>query len=753
MAANDITTPTIVTETGGLPYATKVVLGMAITGVLNTGMGANNDPANATATYMVTRPGFDATGAATTYTDPVYETRLLRKAWPNDAQNDVTASGSDAVIHSAISDFIHSGDTVTVTIGPDYYDVSGTGSNAVPAGTAVTNSSTNTYPKCILRSLVVPHFRATGSIRDEVIAAHRSARNGKPVACVIFTYSDQHGHSVSFTVATPTLSDWVHPNGLRMVVYAVPNLTASGLVAAGLTDGDVITRTAKAIPWIGNAGSVFDSATSGDGIAQPDEREGPFTFLLDSSGANLPPLFIVVDSATGNDTTGSPNTDLTTATLAANRVVSDAGAHTKAAAVRPNGENVFIYHVDNGGTGYAFNGSANAWNQATPARVWTTYAPHPTLGTKAGCPISSGDNSNAAGKIRFSGMKLSNTSIGAVVSDGNGLLWFDNSLINLTGSVAAVYQWRLAFVTDCSVTGWTTGLVPFGSSKFPPKLVRGNTFSTGASLAISLYCAVANSGDFSLAPVATGNSASQQISSNVVVAYNKLTAYSDTGTDWCKTDPNTAHANWLVACNAVACAAGARSQSLVNLKGDSDQAAGDNFQVWHNALKSPTDASSARANLWYNSKGTSPYSRVNCSLRGNNLAQLNNKTDTFTGDGGASGNRTGAWPAAYGLGFYSNVIEDELFDLLFDGLYTKDGVPNSYTNVSAGDLTPTSSSPSRNLVPAGKAVLPYDLAGNPFDNTGHGTAGPYQYAADIPAPAAAGGAFIYSGLGLGVMGD
>jgi hypothetical protein len=72
------------------------------------------------------------------------------------------------------------------------------------------------------------------------------------------------------------------------------------------------------------------------------------------------------------------------------------------------------------------------------------------------------------------------------------------------------------------------------------------------------------------------------------------------------------------------------------------------------------------------------------------------------------------------------------------------------TATGAGTYTLASGSPLRSKIPAGGAVLSYDLAGNAFGNLGNGSAGAYQYAADITPPSGTGSpAILNSAFGFG----
>ncbi len=801
MAAGDITTISIETETNGMPYAQMTFLGMATLGTFAFGMGTNNDPSAAKVVFTVTRAGYDTAGSVTSVVDTVYGTKVMRKAYPNDAVDDVVTSGSDVVVHVALSDFIYTGDTVTVAIASGLYTKTGVPTNAVAALTSVTNNSVNTYPKPIGRFVTVPYQRVTGNFVVEYHGAHRSARNGKPLACVIFTATDAHSHTSTTTVTTMTLSA-ANYSGIRLPVYSAT------INVSTFTDGDAITVNAKAYPWAGN--QTLDSTAGVDGYTAPDERLSPQAYLLDA-GAALPPLYAVVDSALGS---GSGVASTTLATAEATRCDTIATAKTKIAAIRATGENAFIYLVDNAGTGYAFAGSSTAFT-GTP-RVWTTIAPHPTLGTQAGCPISSGNNTSCNGYLRFFGLSLTNASTGAITGTAaTTLFWIDSCLVNLTGASVGIYKFLVGYATDNSVTAITAGFNTFSTNRSAWKLLRGNA-CTSAVISGHLYCCVANTG-LAGAFLSSANGSAIAPSENAIFAYNKLanTSVTSVFSDIAKTTsvvvthisnsaggatsvtlkcaagtvgikagdaimyPSQHRTRYVVTANVTLTTSGVSTSITPGLTGavdgsgtpvavdaayyrgllfacnslrrtttggshfigisaDNSTAAHDNVLFWHNVIATSSGTSTdARGNFAYNSLLAIWSSRENWSIVGNDFTAFFNKDDTFNPGAGDTPNgvRTGAWTVGYMLGGMSNVFQTNGFGNTdgteFAGLNSKDAPQTAaYTNLSTGDLTPTSGSPSRSMIAAGRAVLPFDLAANAFSNSGGGTAGPFQYTAD-----------------------
>jgi len=114
------------------------------------------DPVGAPKYLYAIRQGYNTSGGATSFTDTLILTQRIRQAYPNHASLDAS--------RVALTDYVYSTDTVT----------------------NVTNNSAETSPKPIA-NWVTPHRAVVGnSISVEIVAAHRNARSGVQVACVVF---------------------------------------------------------------------------------------------------------------------------------------------------------------------------------------------------------------------------------------------------------------------------------------------------------------------------------------------------------------------------------------------------------------------------------------------------------------------------------------------------------------------------------------------------------------------------------------
>jgi hypothetical protein len=116
--------------------------------------------------------------------------------------------------------------------------------------------------------------------------------------------------------------------------------------------------------------------------------------------------------------------------------------------------------------------------------------------------------------------------------------------------------------------------------------------------------------------------------------------------------------------------------------------------------------------------------------------------------GSLNGKITGTWPYDNSVGWMDNHNEG----IAFSGDFDFYGLRSNFTassqsispsvlagyvtdrswaslNTGGGNYTPTTSSVLLNRIPAGKAVLPYDLHGLPIPNDGTGAIGAFQLTA------------------------
>src|SRR5205814_8868153 len=147
---------------------------------------------------------------------------------------------------------------------------------------------------------------------------------------------------------------------------------------------------------------------------------------------------------------------------------------------------------------------------------------------------------------------------------------------------------------------------------------------------------------------------------------------------------------------------------------------------------------------------------TNYSSVGNLFFNQNIKTDTFAT---ANGARVGNWAQVYSVGYRGSDIQANFggtfFPPEYDGLYTlnqsvtlgfvSDKSFATGDHTGNGDYHLTSSSAFRNVIPAGAAVLPFDIEGQSRRNAGGGAMGAYEFATGFSGKNSWSGKFTLSG--------
>ena len=273
-------------------------------------------PDTAPQTIAVTRAGFDATGAATSYPEGRTVTLRMRQPAPTSASGSPVWTAAGVVL----DDYVYASDNIA----------------------GVANNSAEASPKPVCQ-WVTPHRLPIGTTIGgatapvELVAAHRDARSNREVAAVIFKVGDGTT-TISVTVAATVVSGRTGDR-FPVVVYQLP-ATDIGSLAAGL-----ITVNAEVYPWIGAAASVANSASDGNAA----RGFAPRYFW---KSAATPHLAYV--SSAGSDTGGVASQTDATAAAAPCLTVNGALAKINAAAGKVDGATIYIVNtVALGGTAAA----------------------------------------------------------------------------------------------------------------------------------------------------------------------------------------------------------------------------------------------------------------------------------------------------------------------------------------------------------------------------------------------------------------
>ncbi len=745
------------------------VAGLSTGGTYSLGMGVNNDPTNATIKCTVTSLGYDTSGNATTISRTIYGTKILRKIYNSGYTlpypNDEISNAGTLTIRVALSDAVYASDTsVTCNVGAGFYTQGGTPTNAA-TGMVVTNSSTLAYPRVIANWSWPGFTRITGStFTVRAVGFHRHAQNKRPLAAMIFTATDQHSHSATVTVndmtVDPAMAD---ASKVQEYIGTIPTST--------FTQGDLITVNFKAIPWVGDSGAIMDTS---DGVnTMPTPLYAPQYYIYDGAGT-FGTAAVVVDGTSGNDSTcvavaeSAFNGVNDAATLAPCATINKAAVVMRAF----NASNSSPSRTDEAGTVYVKPGTYT-WTGASvaigassgtnPDKAWSTITTFP--GVNRSDVVITGITSTTYNKWGSTPLKISgitvNVTAGTPVEIFNGTastyLWVDNCVLTMTSGTTFAYNFGIAYYTHNTLNAVATGLGAYSSTSYPA-MVRGNTIP-GLNNVVYLYTWLGNTS------TTTGASFSVQTPDALTVkatapifAFNKLNNSSSSTNETLRVFPTiTTGIGAAIVGNVMERIA----TGLVRLIGLADDGTTNspvnNIMLWHNTL------AGSRINRAYNDTGSSPIMRTLWSDRGNLYDATAIKSDTFGTPPNAG--HIGNWACEYGVGWIGSVdaATTGMFSAVgswqpeFWGLNTKSvsiaasndvqalseppsGTVNSLDwigfmnrqsfNGSAGsgngDYHLTYSSPARNMIPSGKAVLPYDLDGKTRFNDGHGSAGAYE---------------------------
>jgi hypothetical protein len=401
-------------------------------------------PDSAPQMMAVTRAGFDASGAATSYVDSRIFTRRVRQPFPDQAL--------DTPANVALDDYVYATDTIA----------------------GVTNNSAETSPAPVAAWTMPDRLLVGDAISWELVAFHRDARGARQVACVVVTASDGTT-SVSQTISATRISTLcADPNPVEVF--------AGSIDISSLATG-LITLNARVYPWIGGASSVRDSSTNSTA------REfSPRHYLKNTARAAAPPLAYV--ASTGSDTTGLWSTNAANAAAApfltvggAFAAIDNATRGTPATGGIADGCRVRI--VDNVSAGT--NSTNRVQNVAavvierapdTPrasaiVTLGATWAPRlGASGTSLSAPITEG-------ALIFSDVSLSRT--GAFTISGAAAarlrLYLLNINLSLTGSGSSMLNQSHDYLYGVTIATTLTGT--FGAGTYEHRIFRGVVYDAG----------------------------------------------------------------------------------------------------------------------------------------------------------------------------------------------------------------------------------------------------------------------------------
>jgi len=206
------------------------------------------------------RAGFDGSGNAVQYSEPLSPAVSVREPWPDEANVSLT--------DRALEKYLYTSDSVS----------------------GLTNGSTLASPRPIAAWLMPSHLVVGDSVRWEIAAFHKDGRMGRQVACVRVRATDGTNATAWQHVASTHVSamcEDAHP----VEVYG------ASLDVSALPDGAAFWLEGEVLPWLGTQGAILRSE-------EISSRRG-FSrrwFRRDTARDAAPPLAYV--ASTGHDGTG-----------------------------------------------------------------------------------------------------------------------------------------------------------------------------------------------------------------------------------------------------------------------------------------------------------------------------------------------------------------------------------------------------------------------------------------------------------------
>lgn len=672
-------------------------------------------------------------------------TAIVRKQYPNQAQRLNSASGGTRIVYFALDDEIYAGSVINAANAEaGYYGAATAGSIA-----GITNGSTLAYPKALFAWLNTQHERATGSAFNvEAVALHRHGRNGQMVACIEFQAKDAQGTpnlSAAQLVGAPALSS-IQTQGQIVEAWK------ASIPLSALTQADLCLVGAKIYPWIGDASAVLDLFTDGistSGAIGTSQPQTPLRFLNDKTGGYGGAYAYVKSGASG----GTVSTVAATARAAPFATIAAAFTALKTFNNANKGHNdhsgATIRLMDDGAGG-AVAHAAGDHDTVTAGQCWTVIEPDPSNTAAVSVSVATNypadlsmwkvaitqtgrfDGTNTAGKrLAFAGMTLTISGASVPITYRTAFNYFPN--VTFSGDIGAANPF-----------------VPFG----------GGT-KAGVPLALGMI-ATGGTGDWIVTPQALigcsfvgGRFQSTDLASNTgmesqdgAVIYNNRFLKTRS---YCSWEAQSIVRGLAVVQNVIERAIVSSAQPALQIVGDATGPSSANVLIAYNSV--PGVDTSGRVNVFYTTTTGNVGVQRRGTLRFNLLAEYNVKSDTFATDiyvsapSTATG-RTGNWAVRYQVGFLGNV--DIRGDTSGATAPNQGGMswlgevlaPNSahaQTTISflddksgasgagGGDYRLTgSSNPAYGRVPAGFAMLGYDLRGAQRRNEGSGAAGAFE---------------------------
>lgn len=613
------------------------VLRIEISGGTNqmffNGFGPNNTVGTSNnLTVDVTSMGFDDTGTQLYNVGrKVRGTALLRRPYAEQAVWDVlTNDGAGAsTMRIALSEFVFSRDSnITVSIRAAAF-TNGAVNSAAATGLAVTNLSTQPYPRPVGNwSWPGNQLETNATMRLRAVAFGGSAQLGRPIRVMRFIA----------TGATSGISVTNHQTQM-MIDRTLPDPIPTGeyvadIALAGFTDNELLRCDFQAFPWVGDT-----ALNTADGVnIWPTNTYCQITNRCDPDNDWSRALAVV--ALDGNDTNGRATNNVDPTQVQAAHYFASIG---KAASEIVATNNALYGHASlDGGTVYVRAGVTN-WGAEVAGNIglnWLHIVPYPGESVSlTNAPTSQHIGHDAM--VHFKGITFSGPA-NLLYLEHN---WFDQCRFDSSAAAFLQDQYS-AYFTHCAASNITQGLIPYGAAPMY-HLIRGCNLDGSLKKAGAMVM-MGNShpasgalgggfiwqGDISVKAPADGG----------IFYNNKIFGTTNTAASLGTINNTNMFHGYAMIQNVWEHVSGTNTGFNIGINNSFQFT---NFLVWNNVLLG------FRIMVAYNDAGSAPAYRYLWTYQNNIVDDFNIKADVLVGSPDAA--RIGNWPVIFGAGCYGNV--------------------------------------------------------------------------------------------------
>lgn len=406
--------------------------GMATNGTVDNGMGTNS-AAIENAKLKLSLTSWSLTESNTYTTSPVSIVGTKGLLYPATTIIDTSVSGSDVIVHVALSKYVFAGDSNLVASATTGLYVAGGVTNTTISGVTVTNLSVVPYQPPIGNWTITPRQLLTNTtFTVKAFAMSAEADLGRPVKSMIFTLTD------GTTTLTNTQTEAKRDMSSQDQAVVCEHMAT--FVTTNLTQGAVVTANFIAIPWRGT-----NFLNTADGVnVEPSTRYCPIKFVNDwkhttditnSYGRSV----AIVDPSGTSATAKVQRYHEWLANPTTNYFANMKDAYQAIYASNNTAGWLPVTRGDVGGAiiyvragNYATSGASTTPSGAIPECVLTITADPSTTRTNV---IIDGTSSNVRFRARtkWDSVTVSKTNTATAYST-ESLLWFNNCIFNQTAA-------------------------------------------------------------------------------------------------------------------------------------------------------------------------------------------------------------------------------------------------------------------------------------------------------------------------------